>query len=135
MNPEFQGGRRLKVTNIIEGMNVLEQTPIKDYTTLSGILVGIGIATAIIATIIFFIKTKSQHRICWKDKCSKIFLIFYIFGLSLAIFAVIRFPWFYVETGRYTYECTFEDSVSANYIEEKFNVISVEDGVWTIEDK
>ena len=135
MKPEFQGGRRLKVTNIIEGMNVLEQTPIKDYTTLSGILVGIGIATAIIATIIFFIKTKSQHRICWKDKCSKIFLIFYIFGLSLAIFAVIRFPWFYVETGRYTYECTFEDSVSANYIEEKFNVISVEDGVWTIEDK
>lgn len=123
------------MTNIIEGMNVLEQTPIKDYTTLSGILVGIGIATAIIATIIFFIKTKSQHRICWKDKCSKIFLIFYIFGLSLAIFAVIRFPWFYVETGRYTCECTFEDCVSANSIEEKFNIISVKDGVWTLEDK
>lgn len=123
------------MTNIIEGMNVLEQTPIKDYTTLSGVLIGIGIGTAIIATIIFFIKTKSQHRICWKDKCSKIFLIFYIFGLSLAIFAGIRFPWFYVETGKYTYKCTLENDVSANYIGDNFNVISIEDGVWEIEDK
>lgn len=120
---------------IIEGMNVLEQTPIKDYTILSGILIGIGIGTAIIATIIFFIKSKLQHRICWKDKCSKIFLIFYIFGLSLAIFAVMRFPWFYVETGKYTYKCTLENDVSANYIGDNFNVISVEDGVWKIEDK
>lgn len=121
--------------NIIKGIKILEQTPIKDYTTLSGILIGIGIGTAIIATITFFIKTKSQHRICWKDKCSKMFLVFYIFGLGLAIFSVIRFPWFYVETGRYTYECTFEDCVSANRIEEKFNIISVKDGVWTLEDK
>lgn len=121
--------------NIIKGINVLEQTPIKDYTMLSGILVGIGIGTAMIATIIFFIKTKSQYSICWKDKCSKIFLIFYIFGLSLVIFAIIRFPWFYVETGRYTYKCILEDDVSANYISDNFNVISVEDGVWKIEDK
>lgn len=120
---------------IIKGINVLEQTQIKNYTMLSGTLIGIGIGTAIIATIIFFIKTKSQHRICWKDKCSKIFLIFYIFGLSLAIFAVIRFPWFYVETERYTYKCILEDDVSANYISDNFNVISVEDGVWKIEDK
>ena len=121
--------------NIIEEINVLEQTPIKDYTTLSGILIGLGLAIAIIATIIFFIKTKSQNRICFKDRGSKIFLFWYIFGLSLAIFAVIRFPWFYVETGRYTYKCTFNDSVSANYISENFNIVSVEDNVWTIEDK
>ena len=30
--------------NIIEGMKVLEQTPIKDYTTLSGVLIAIGIS-------------------------------------------------------------------------------------------
>ncbi|WP_304431011.1 hypothetical protein [Romboutsia ilealis] len=124
-----------KVENIIKGINVLEQTPIKDYTMLSRILVGIGIGTAMIATIIFYIKTKSQYSICWKDKCSKIFLIFYIFGLSLVIFAIIRFPWFYIETGRYTYKCILEDDVSANYISDNFNVISVEDGVWEIEDK
>lgn len=135
MKPEFQGGRRLKVTNIIEGMNVLEQTPIKDYTALSGILTWGSIGIAIIATIAFFIKTKTKNQIRFKDRETKIFLVFYILGLGMAIFSIIRFPWFYVETGRYTYECTFEDSVSANYIEEKFNVISVEDGIWTVEDK
>ena len=50
--------RKVKVTKIIEGMNVLEQTPIKDYTTLSDILTGLGICIVIIATIIFYIKTK-----------------------------------------------------------------------------
>lgn len=123
------------MTNIIEGMNVLEQTPIKDYTTLSDILTWGSIGIAIIATIAFFIKTKTKNQIRFKDRETKIFLVFCILGLGMAIFSVIRFPWFYVETGRYTYECTFEDSVSANYIEGKFNVISVENGVWTIEDK
>ena len=123
------------MTKIIEGINVLEQIPIKEYTNLSQILVWSGIGIAILATFVFFIKTRSQNRICFKDVGTKIFLFCYIFGLGLAIFAVIRFPWFYVETGRYTYKCTFNDSVSANYISENFNVVSVEDNVWTIEDK
>lgn len=122
------------MTNIIEGMNVLEQMPIKDYTILSGIFMGLGVGIAIIATIIFFFKTKYK-RICFKDIGTKIFLFFYIFGFGLAISSVIHFPWIYVETGRYTYKCTFEDSVPANYIDEKFNIISAKDGVWVIEDK
>lgn len=134
INPEFQGRRKLKVTNIIEGMNVLEQIPIKDYTALSNIFMVIGFGIAIVATIIFFIKTKSKV-IRLKDLGTKIFLFFYIFGLGVVLFAMIRFPWFYVETGRYTYECTFDDSVSVNSIDEKFNIISVEDGIWTVEDK
>lgn len=88
-----------------------------------------GVSIAIIATIIFCIKIKAQNRICFKYKKSKIFLFFYIFGLSLTMFSIIHFSWFYVETGRYTYKCTFDDSVSANSIEEKFNTISVEDGI------
>ena len=34
----------VNMKNIIEGMKVLEQTPIKDYTTLSGVLIAIGIS-------------------------------------------------------------------------------------------
>lgn len=123
------------MTNIIEGINILQQTPIKDYTTLSSILTRGSIGIAIIATIIFFIKTKNKNQIRIKDRETKIFLVFYILGLCMAIFSATRFPWFYVETGRYTYECTFEDCVSVNRIEEKFNIISVKDGVWTLEDK
>ena len=128
----MRAGSRME--SIVKGINVLEQTPIKDYTTLSGILIGIGIGTAFIATIIFFIKTKGKI-IRLKDLSTKIFLVFYILGLGLAIFSVGHFPWFYVETGRYTYKCTLEENISANYISNNFKVIGVEDGVWTIEDK
>ncbi len=122
------------MVNIIKGMNVLEQSPIKEYTILSGIFMGVGIGIAIIATIIFFIKTKSKI-IRLKDLGTKIFLFFYVLGLVMAVFSVTHFPWFYVETGRYTYKCTLGDDISANYISNNFNIISVEDSVWTIEDK
>ncbi len=124
-----------KMVNIIERMNVLEQNPIKEYTTLSGILIGLGISIAIIATTVFYIKTKHKNQIHFKDRITKIFLFWYVLGLAMAIFPVIRFPWFYVETGRYTYKCTFEDSVTANGVDERFNIINVEDGVWNVEDK
>lgn len=119
---------------IIKGINVLEQTPIKEYAIISNVFMGLGIGITIIATIIFFIKTKGKV-IRLKDLGTKIFLFFYILGLAMAIFSVARFPWFYVETGRYTYKCTLEDDVSANYISNNFNVIDIEDGIWTIEDK
>lgn len=121
--------------NIIAGMNVLEQTPIKDYTTLSHVLVVSGICIAIVATIVLWIKTKSKNKINLKSKLFKGFLFFYVLGLAMSVFAAIRFPWFYVETGRYIYECVLEDNISANYISDNFNVISVENGVFTIEDK
>ena len=54
------------MTNIIEGMNVLEQTPIKDYTILSNTFVWGGIGIAIIATIIFFIKIKNKNVLHWE---------------------------------------------------------------------
>ena len=121
--------------NIIEGMKVLEQTQIKEYTTLSGVLIAIGISIAIIATIALWIKTKPDHIVDFKSKLFKGCLFFYVFGLGMAVFAVIRFPWFYAETGKYTYKCVLEDDVTANYISDNFNIISVEDGVWTIKDK
>lgn len=123
------------MTNIIEGINVLEQAPIKDYTILSNILTWGGTGIAIIAAIVFFNKTNSKNQFKFKDKETKIFLFWYILGLGMSTFSVIRLPWFYAETGRYTYECTFDDSLSVNCIDEKFNVISVEDGIWIVEDK
>lgn len=119
---------------IIKGINVLDQTSIKEYATISSVFMSLGIGIAIITTIIFFIKIKGKV-IRLKDLGTKIFLFFYILGLAMAIFSVTHFSWFYVETGRYTYKCTLEDNVSANYISNNFNIISVKEGMWTIEDK
>lgn len=121
--------------NIIEGMKVLEQTPIKDYTTLSGVLTEIGIFIAVMSIVFLIFKNRDKEKIDIKSKIFKTFLFFYVLGLGLALFSVIRFPWFYVETGKYTYECELEDSISANYISDNFNIINVDNDVWTIEDK
>lgn len=120
--------------NIIEGMNVLEQTPIKEYTTLTDIFIGLGTCIAVIAVVVLLFKTKSEYRIDTKSKLFKGFLFFYVFGLVMMFFGIC-FPWFYVETGKYTYKCELEDNVSASYIGDNFNIISVENGIWTIEDK
>lgn len=126
------------MSNIIEGMNVLEQTPIKEYTTLSNILSVLGIFIAIMSIMsimILIFKTMDKEKIDIKSIIFKRFLFFYVFGMVIALFSVIRFSWFYIETGRYTYKCELEDYVSANYISDNFNVVSVEDRIWTIKDK
>ena len=120
--------------NVIEGINVLEQIPIKDLTILSMILIGLGIGIAIIDAVIFFIVTKYK-KIYFRDAESKIFLFWYVLGIGLAIFSTAPLPCFYTETGRYTYKCTFNDSVSANYISENFDIVSNKDNIWTIKDK
>lgn len=121
--------------NIIEGINILEQTPIKDYTTLSSVLTGLGLAIAIASTIFFIFKIRDEEKIDTESKMFKGFLCFFVSGIVIALFSLIRFPWFYVETGRYTYECVLEDGVSANYISNNFDIIDVENDVWTIRDK
>ncbi len=120
---------------IIEGMKIIEQTPIKDHTTLSGILITLGLCISIIAYVVFIIGTRAEYEIDFRTKSFKKFCIFCVFGLVMVVFAAIPFPWFYVETGKYTYECKLENDISANYISDNFNIISVENGVWKIEDK
>lgn len=121
--------------NIIEGVNVLKQTPIKDYTTLSNVITWIGIGLAILAIVIMIIAKAKDKKNNLEDIKVKRFLLLYAFGIVMALFSMIHLPWFYTETGKYTYECTLEDNVLANYISGNFNIISVEDDVWTIEDK
>lgn len=125
------------MNNIIEGMNVLEQIPIKNYSELSYIIAGLGFFIAILSVAVLWVKTISKNKeINFRNKMFKNFLFFYISGLAIIIFSIIHFPWFYVETGRYTYKCKLDNCVSANYISEHFKIIEVnENGVWTIEEK
>lgn len=123
------------MNNIIEGMTILEQIPIKEYTTLSFSFFGLGIFIAIMACFVLAVKTIPKNKIDFKSKLFKGFLFFYIFGIVAMLFSIIHFPWFYEETGRYTYKCTLDDNISANYIDSNFDIIDVEDGVWTLKDK
>ena len=123
------------MNNIIEGMTVLEQTMIKEvsdvvlimmlFMMLSGVF--IAIVSLFVPTAIGLRKENKKMRIMGNFG--------YILGIILMIASMIPFPWALVETGRYKYKCTLEDNVSANYIEEHFDVIDVRDGIWTISDK
>lgn len=124
------------MNNIIDGMNVIEQIPIKTHSELAYIIAGLGFFIAVLSVAVLWVKIISKNKeINFRSKMFKKFLFFYISGLSIAMSSTIQFPWFYVETGRYMYKCELEDNVSANYIWNKFNIINVEDNIWIIEDK
>lgn len=121
------------MNKIIEGMTILEQTPIKTCSTLFYVFFFGGMCVALGA--IFVLAIASKGIINRKSKLFKGFLFFYIAGLVAMLSSALPFPWLSEETGRYTYECTLEDNISANYIGTNFDIIDVEDGVWTITDK
>ena len=115
------------MTSIIEGMVVLEKTPIKEPYLLPFWLLLLGGAfVAVLGTYIWFNKKKQRK---------KLGISFYISGIIIMFTSIIPSSIINKETGRYKYECTVEDSVSAKYISDNFNIISVEDNIWTIEDK
>lgn len=116
------------MNNIIEGMTILEQTMNKEVDGIAFIVVIIGIIIGIAFSFAISVALVRKNK-----KLRTIGFIGYIFGIII-IFAPVL-PCFHIETGKYTYKCTFEDNISANYIEEHFNIVSVEDGIWTITDK
>lgn len=127
------------MNNIVEGMNVLEQNAIKCNSSISTITFVIGIIFIILSFIIFCVKTRDigfYGYIESDDKRLKGLIKGCGIGLIIIIISLFPFPWNKTETGRYTYRCTLEDNVSANYIYDNFNVTNVtEDGIWCIEDR
>ena len=104
------------------------------YKEGNDLLFSILFCSGILVAILFIIPMcrglKKKNK-----KIRTIGIVGYVFGLLIMISSVIPFPGVYKETGRYTYKCIMEDNVSAKYISDNFNIISVEDDIWTIEDK
>lgn len=115
------------MTNIIEGMNVINKTPIKEPSwLLFWLCILVGVAVAICGIYLWWRR---------KNPKTKLGKVFYFVGIIIMMTCLIPMTILSKETGRHTYECTMEDNVSAKYISDNFNIISVEDDIWTIEDK
>lgn len=120
----------------LKGIHILQQTPVMEYTTIAKIGMTIGILIAILAVIAFIIKSKPSTFVDFTSRFFKGFLAVYMFGLLMALAILcIRHPVLYAETGHYTYECKFDDSVSVNDIGKSFKIINVKDNIWTIQNK
>lgn len=117
--------------NTIKGIIILEKIPIKDLTSTACNVAAIGIFIMIMSLVILII-----HCTDIDDIMINKIIIGVSLGAVIAFSSLIPIPMFYAETGKYTYKCKLDDSVSANYISEHFKIIDVDgNGVWIIEDK
>ena len=113
--------------NIIDGMEIIDSVPITEPNwVLFWILLLCGVAIAVSSVFVWFNKNKPRKKL---GKIIYVCGIIVMFTCLIPMFALDK------ETGRYTYECKMTDDVSAKYISDNFNIISVYDDVWTISDK
>lgn len=121
---------------MINGMTILEQTPIKAVATWTNVLFIVGIVIMIIGLITSIILTRNvgNDYMALSDKRLKPMYV----GISLGFIIVITgmiLPGSKYETGRYKYKCTFENYVTVNDITEVYEITDVNGDIWTVEDK
>lgn len=117
---------------IIDGIKILEQTPIEEGNiSMFWSLIIIGALIALL-----FLNPMCAEKIEINKRKRMIGKIGYILGLLVIISSLIPMTIMLKETGRYTYKCIIlDDEISAKYISDNFNIVSVENDIWTIEDK
>ena len=122
--------------NIINGMTVLEQNMITIPSSQTHILLCISFIImfgALIYMIIMSIKFQNNSNID-VDAVLRRSITTCIIGALITIIGYFL-PGSTADTGRYEYKCTFEDCVTVNDITEVYDIISVEDDLWTVQDK
>lgn len=121
---------------MINGMTILEQTPIKGVSNLMiiGMLVGLGIMIfAIVSMMVMEAKFNAGQEIDAEKTFINSFKLVFIGALISCIFLFL--PIFKTDTGRCTYKCTFEDYVTVNDITEVYEITDVNGDIWTVKDK
>lgn len=118
------------------GIKILSKTPICHYTYLSCVLVCIGLA--IMFCSIFFYSQKIKQELKQNKgesvkKYMRHFWICFIMGGIVMISSVFQISPIYKPTGRYQYKCTIDETVSAKWLEDEYEIKSVENGIWILE--
>ena len=118
--------------NIINGMTILEQTPIKEPTNF--LWIGLLVVVLIMISALFYIFFMEDKNNTDHDKVFMNSFKITCVGFIISMICILS-PFSKIESGRYKYECTFEDYVTVNDVTEVYNIISVEDDIWTVQDK
>lgn len=122
---------------MINGMTILEQTPIKSVSNLMiiGALAGLGIMifTTLVYMKVMEAKNTAEHEVDSEKVFINSFKLVFAGALITCIFLFL--PGFKTDTGRCAYKCTFEDYVTVNDITEVYEIIDVTGNIWTVKDK
>lgn len=104
-------------------MTILNQTPVMEVSYIVWILWAVLMFFSIIFNSIGWkMKKANWHRGA---------LLASILALIILVFGTLN----KVPTGKYRYQCTFNDNVSINEIYDSYNVVSHEGELWVVEDK
>lgn len=121
---------------MINGMTILEQTPIIAASNLMiiGVLAGLAIMIfALVYMLVMEAKNTSGHEVDAEKVFINSFKLVFTGALISCIFLFV--PAFKTDTGRCTYKCTFEDYVTVNDITEIYEITDVNGDIWTVQDK
>lgn len=109
-------------------MNIITQTPVTCYSALTNLLTAFGMMAVVCPLIIYIVKNRKRD----KDKGAWYVLLGFAIGLILIFGSPALTS---EETGRYVYECTFDDGITINNVTENYDIIGFADAIWTVEDK
>ena len=107
-----------------EGIHILNKTAVMEMPDVFGVAIFIGIALALISFVILLVVDNSTITI--------ISGITMLIGIILVIFSPIVGE--EVETGRYRYEVTIDESVKFTDIYDNYEVIEQRGEIWVLED-
>lgn len=112
----------------MEGITILETIALTEYTTLSYCIAFLGILVYIFSFIRLLFVVNQEKRLKY--------LISGVIGIILCICSVcIPIYPFTEETGKYQYKCEIDETITIGDIEKQYNIIEIQDSIWTLEDK
>lgn len=122
---------------IIDGMYVIETTPIKGYTTFSVIFIGISIFILLVCGLAPVVRLCLVTKGARPDprRAVRIMTRNMIFTLLVLTVLACKIPYLYGDTGKYQYKCKFDNTVTAKDITDYYEIISVTGDIWTVIEK
>lgn len=109
----------------MEGITILETIALKESTICGWIVSFLGIIIFIISMFCALLEKKTL------SKC----VTYICIGSIITIFGVLPIFPFQKETGKYQYQCKIDETITIGDIEEHYNIIEIQDSIWTLEDK
>ena len=116
----------------MEGINIINKTPITDMTILGYFMLVLGMliicctANILSSTYLFSIYGVKVRIICGIE---------IIIGICMEIFAVFPSSYTRKPTDIYQYECTLDDSASFNEVLKKYDIVEQKGDIWILKDK
>ena len=113
---------------MLEGIDILSKTKILDTPLWCDVIGPISLIGIVVGFIIMLISAGLEYK-----KTAIVSIIGIVVSIILIVLAIAFTG--SIDTSRYRYKVTIDDTVSFNKLCEKYDVVDQEGKIWTIDDK